>query len=484
MRRNLIAILSALFVMASLHGAALCMPAAAKDITAGCVFKVSTNAAKLEKLTDGSHETSWTAAKEEGQYIQIDLPEGAQAAGVYIMWNDVPEGWSLLESAGGSVWREIDLGETERFINAWAPVTPGAVRLRIESASYRWKMSAAEIRVFGPGALPADVLVWQPSPEKADLMVVAAHPDDELIYFGGTLPYYAGQQGERTAVVYMTSSPLIRKFEALDGLWKVGVREYPVFLPLKNEYSSEIEDAADIWGGTDAVVGLLAEQFRRFKPDVVVTHDLGGEYGHGAHKLTALAVQKAVDASGKPDEYKESANLYGAWQVKKCYLHLYEKNPIEMDWQKPLPAFEGKTALEMAKKGYALHVSQHFRERPILDTGEYDNAAYGLYYSSVGPDTAGGDFFENIPPGAPTAAAEATATPAPTASPAPTGEVPVAAQSKAPAAAASGKTGRPDAVIAVAVMMLAAAGLLVVADRRALASARHAKKADGLSRRK
>lgn len=24
------------------------------------------------------------------------------------------------------------------------------------------------------------------------------------------------------------------------------------------------------------------------------------------------------------------------WQVKKLYLHLYEQNPVKMDWRKPL----------------------------------------------------------------------------------------------------------------------------------------------------
>jgi hypothetical protein len=28
--------------------------------------------------------------------------------------------------------------------------------------------------------------------------------------------------------------------------------------------------------------------------------------------------------------------------------------------------------------------------------GKYSTAKYGLFYSAVGPDTAGGDLFENI----------------------------------------------------------------------------------------
>jgi LmbE family N-acetylglucosaminyl deacetylase len=368
----------------------------APELTAECKFSSSSNEDTLDKLHDGKHSTAWTSDKPDGQYIQVTLPEKTSAAGVYIQWNTIPEEWTLLESSGGSVWNIVDLHDNESFINAYIPLGSETTKIRIESDSYKWKLSIAEVRVFGQGTLPGDVQVWQPSPNKADLMVVPAHPDDEMIYFGGTLPYYAGQLGKHTIVVYMTSSPIIRKFEALDGLWKVGVHEYPVFLPLANEYTSTVKDAELAWDGLDHTVELLAEQMRRFKPDVVVTHDLDGEYGHGAHKLTALAVEKAVDITNNPDKYTKSAEEYGVWQVKKCYLHLFSKKKIEMDWNEPLSVFNAETALDMAKDGYALHVSQHFRDRPIEDSGEYNNAQYGLYWSSVGPDTKGGDFFENI----------------------------------------------------------------------------------------
>lgn len=368
----------------------------AANITSKCKFTASSGTELMAKLHDGKHDTAWASAGADGSYVQVTLPKNTIAGGIYIMWNEVPEGWQLLESSGGSVWSPVELGSKAGYINAFVPLDGQAAKLRIESTSYKWKMSIAEIKVLGEGTLPQDVQVWLPSPEKADLMVIPAHPDDELIYLGGTLPYYAGELHKHTVVVYMTSSPVIRKFEALDGLWKVGVREYPVFLPLANKYTSTVEDAELAWDGLDNSVSLLVEQIRRYKPDVVVTHDLNGEYGHGAHKLTALATEKAVDAAGNAGKYPDSAEEYGSWQVKKCYLHLYSKNKIEMDWNKPLEAFDGKTALDMAREGYALHVSQHFRDRPIEDTGEYDNAAYGLYYTSVGADKKGGDFFENI----------------------------------------------------------------------------------------
>ena len=44
---------------------------------------------------------------------------------------------------------------------------------------------------------------WQPSCEKADLLLIVAHPDDELLWFGGALPTYAGERGMAVQVMYM-----------------------------------------------------------------------------------------------------------------------------------------------------------------------------------------------------------------------------------------------------------------------------------------
>ncbi len=386
----------------------------AKDITSQCELHVSSNYSEKALLVDGKHSTAWNAVNDSSQTVEIVLPKDSSVAGFYVMWNVVPGEWSLDAMAEDGDWQEIDVSAKTGFLNCYVPLNSWLSKLRI-TTNRGWKCSIAELSVYSQGHLPSDVQAWQPSPEKADLMVVTAHPDDEHIYFGGVLPTYAGQSNKHTIVVYMTSSPIIRKFEALDGLWKVGVREYPVFLPLANKYSSTVDDAELVWNGLDNTVELLVEQFRRFMPDVVVTHDLKGEYGHGAHKLTALAVTKAIEDSVRHEKYPASAEQYGIWQIKKCYLHLYGKNKVRMNWRLELPAFGGETALEMAQAGYDLHVSQHFRERPILDSGEYDNSLFGLYYSAVGRDTGKKDFFENIPDRPNTIAIESpTPTPEPT----------------------------------------------------------------------
>lgn len=87
-----------------------------------------------------------------------------------------------------------------------------------------------ELYAFADGRIPDWVQVWEPPCEKADLMVVPTHADDEYLWFGGAIPYYAGELGYNVQVVYLTNhnNARYRCHELLDGLWTVGVRHYPV----------------------------------------------------------------------------------------------------------------------------------------------------------------------------------------------------------------------------------------------------------------
>ena len=76
-----------------------------------------------------------------------------------------------------------------------------------------------------------------------------------------------------------------------------------------------------------------------------------------------------------------------------------------MDWTVPLDSFDGRSALDMAAVGFAKHASQrggytHIKGQKILFDvyagGPFDNGAFGLYFSNVGPDIHKNDFMENI----------------------------------------------------------------------------------------
>ena len=69
---------------------------------------------------------------------------------------------------------------------------------------------------------------------------------------------------------------------------------------------------------------------------------------------------------------------------------------IDMDWRQPLEAFGGKTSFEVAEAGFRCHISQQNTDYHVEDWGPWDNSLFGLYRTTVGPDEAKDDFFENI----------------------------------------------------------------------------------------
>lgn len=289
-----------------------------------------------------------------------------------------------------------------------------------------------EVCAFGKGDLPDWVQVWEDPCEKADLMLFTTHADDEQLFFAGVLPTYAGERGLAVQVAYFTDHvyETDRRHELLNGLWTVGVTHYPVIGSVPDAYAqSDSADAAYNWALQNAktagfteesLIASQTELLRRFKPLVVVGHDLNGEYHHGQHILNVRTLLKAAEGSGQSDFCAESAEKYGTWDVKKVYLHLYSENAIVMDWDQPLSAFGGKTAFQMTQAGFACHNSQQgtwFGKWIYGANGQLSRAAdvsyvppvyssytsvafspcrYGLYRTTVGEDVKKNDFMENI----------------------------------------------------------------------------------------
>lgn len=271
-----------------------------------------------------------------------------------------------------------------------------------------------ELSAFSSGELPDTVQRWEePKDGETDLVLFSAHCDDEHLFFAGILPYYAGERNYQVQLVYLTNHVAAggyeRMHEALDGLWTAGVHNYPIW---GEYYDYPVENIGDAYRYFNAygwpeehMVGFAVEQLRRLKPTVAVGHDFNGEYGHGQHMVWADVLAKASEASGDAAQYPESAETYGAWDVPKTYIHLYEENPIVMDWDQPLNAFEGKTAWEVSMKAYRCHASQ-IADLQVADWYFADNATaasvvyyspreYGLYRTTVGEDVKKNDFFEN-----------------------------------------------------------------------------------------
>lgn len=326
-----------------------------------------------------------------GGEIAID-GKGQTLGSVTLQFYDRPTETEILAKVGDE-W--VSAGVRGKYLSDWVELPEGAAAVRLVNTSGA-RMMMAEVTVFGTGDRPDKSPEWHDC-VKADLMVVACHPDDELLWLGGMLPTYAGERGLEVMVIYGVPSTPLRRLELLDGLCHCGVRCYPAFMNLPDRYCKTMTQAYKNWG-KNKMHRLMTGYIRQYRPDVIVTHDLNGEYGHGGHRAMADTVCAAVALAADAGKYTDSAGTYGAWQVKKCYLHLYPEGQIRLDWHRPLTRFGGKDGLTVATEALAMHRSQTAHGWAMEDGGEMDNSVFGLYFTAVGPDERGGDLFEHILP--------------------------------------------------------------------------------------
>lgn len=346
----------------------------AKELEAVCEKE---GAGALEQLTDGNYSTGCKFVS--GDVIKVTAGQGEEIAGIYVIWDSPVKEWTL--EAGSD---RILCGQ-EGFLHEYVPLKEAGTEV---SLHIQGDVRISDIYLLGEGELPDWVQVWQPPCEKADIMLVSSHADDEILFFGGIIPTYYKKDGATVQVVYMTeywTGQRVREHEKLDGLWASGLDIYPVCGNFRDVYAEDLEQARQVYD-EQAMREYLIEQLEHFKPQVVVSHDVKGEYGHGFHMLTSQVVQDAVEAA----EY----------QVPKTYLHLYKENELRLDLRIPLDAFGGRTALEVASEAYKQHKSQQWCWFYVSDDYKYSCAEFGLFRSTVGPDSVDedgrGDMLENI----------------------------------------------------------------------------------------
>lgn len=184
------------------------------------------------------------------------------------------------------------------------------------------------------------------------LLAVHAHPDDEAIGTGGILAKYAAQ-GVRTILVYATRgeageiqnpefvppSPGLkmeeiraRELERALTVLRVGSVHFlgyrdsgmvgsPENLDLRAFIQADMEEAS----------GRLVEIIRRTRPQVMVTYNERGVYGHPDHVMAHRVTVRAFRASGDPAfhcgaglEPWRPAKLYYTAIPRARLLKLYE----------------------------------------------------------------------------------------------------------------------------------------------------------------
>ena len=176
------------------------------------------------------------------------------------------------------------------------------------------------------------------------MIFLGAHPDDETFGIGTTLAQYAisgvkvyyvcatGGELGTVSPEYMegyTSIADLRSAEmecaakalGLAGVIYLGYHDSGMPGSSQNRRIDALATAH-----TEEVAGKIAKIIRDLKPDVVITHDAGGGYGHPDHIAIHNATVKAFYAANNPKQYPEAGMPY---QPHKLYFairpHKYMK---------------------------------------------------------------------------------------------------------------------------------------------------------------
>jgi LmbE family N-acetylglucosaminyl deacetylase len=199
----------------------------------------------------------------------------------------------------------------------------------------------AQVTSQAPALLPPDART------KADVLVVIAHCDDDVI-LAGYLARLTLDEHKRVAVIYVTNGDgggnsvgneagaalgQERQMEARHALASIGI-ENLWFLGFHDTPSQNALYSLDNWNHGTALDGLV-RLVRLTRPDVILTWlpaPVAGE-NHGDHQGSAVLAVEAFDAAGDPTRFPEQvapardrtgmSNLTEGllpWQPQKLYF--------------------------------------------------------------------------------------------------------------------------------------------------------------------
>jgi N-acetyl-1-D-myo-inositol-2-amino-2-deoxy-alpha-D-glucopyranoside deacetylase len=171
------------------------------------------------------------------------------------------------------------------------------------------------------------------------LMAVFAHPDDETFGIGGTMARYGAEPGVRLVLVCATrgeageiSDPKLATPERLGEVREEELRcacralgvEALHFLGFRDSGMAGTPENMDpralAMADFDDAVGRIVAEIRRERPNVIVTHDETGGYGHPDHIAVHYHTKAAFAAAGDPDRYPEQiVDGLAPYQPQKLY---------------------------------------------------------------------------------------------------------------------------------------------------------------------
>ena len=188
------------------------------------------------------------------------------------------------------------------------------------------------------------------------VLAVFAHPDDEGFGPGGTIALLAAR-GARTTLVCATngdvgeiSDPALATPE---NLWQVRQQELRAamavtgvqdvrFLGYRDSGMPGTEDNNNprsfYQAAAEQVVGELVDIIREVRPDVVLTHDPSGGYGHPDHVTVHHRMTQAFKSAGDPewvppDGASSQAANREPWSPGLLYYVCFPRSAFQRMWQ-------------------------------------------------------------------------------------------------------------------------------------------------------
>jgi mycothiol conjugate amidase Mca len=193
-------------------------------------------------------------------------------------------------------------------------------------------------------------------------MAVHAHPDDEVVFTGGVLAQYA-KRGIRTVLVTATNGeegeihdPDLDPEEARHRLGDIRREELRKAVDILGIHHLEMLGYRDSgMAGTEAnghtanfhnadrddATARLVALIRQYKPQVLITYDEFGAYGHPDHiacnVITQAAYEVAGDPSYRPDlgePWAPSKLYYTHWpeEVWERAHEMYKERGLKWPW--------------------------------------------------------------------------------------------------------------------------------------------------------
>jgi len=218
------------------------------------------------------------------------------------------------------------------------------------------------------------------------LMTVHAHPDDEVLYTGGILAKYS-REGARTVLVTCTLGQEghpgdisaagnnigeIRRAELIAATKVLGVGKLHL-LGYKDSGKGRTDannhPACFSRADEREAVGRLVRLIRLERPDVLISYDENGDYGHPdhikAHRITVAAFYAAADSQAYPDENSP-------WEVSKLY-YCYWRPSMQFKVMSMMSSDPGPSS-QVLRTGRTLDQSR-FQDDPraktLVEVGEY-----------------------------------------------------------------------------------------------------------------